>query len=531
MSDVRPKAWWVVQKFGKLRMKEPRDLNPRSKRKESFVCECGKEKLISTYDVTVGKTVSCSRCNEMDPVWWSGKKFGSLMMKDPETVSTGSHRKIDWSCSCGKVLSAVVKDVTSGSTVSCGRCNEMGPEWWAARRFGRLSLKGPRSLNIKTKRKELFLCSCGSETLHSVISVTSGAARSCGRCTVSIQDWFTRNKAHLAALRTPVPVGSMPNGGPWPMETISRVDRPFLALCPHCESEYRPRLSQIKRGHSLTCGCSAGMVSGPNVEIRDFVQSIGFDAELEFKLSGYRFDVHVKKCKTLIEFHGSRWHSSEEARSRDLKKKHLAEVYGYALIEVKESAWRKERGREKERIRNLLRSRRDVGHSHRCKGEIRARIEELDSIRDPGSRLSEYISSRKASLMEEMRTANDDMMSAVISSHHVMCAVKGMDPGEAFGNDPFVYYGLGLVGEAGELTGALLRVIRSGGSHEEKREAVEEELADCFIYSVILAYSTGIDLVRVVNEKARKVEARARAGYYGGPLRDEDHSENDDDED
>lgn len=168
-----------------------------------------------------------------------------------------------------------------------------------------------------------------------------------------------------------------------------------------------------------------------------------------------------------------------------------------------------------------LTSRKKIGSNHKCKSEIQAKIEELNELIASG--LPEDISSRLNrrinDLTQEMKTANEDIMSAAISSHHVMCAVKNMKPNEAFGNDPFIYYALGLVGEAGELTGALLRAIRNGDTPEGKKVAVESELADCIIYAVILAYTTGIDLVKIVNDKARIVESRARAGYYGPPLR------------
>jgi len=156
-----------------------------------------------------------------------------------------------------------------------------------------------------------------------------------------------------------------------------------------------------------------------------------------------------------------------------------------------------------------------------CKSEIVAKIQELELLLgiELPENVQEFVNSRISSLKNELNTADEDIMSAAISSHHVMCEAKNMGYNEAFGNDPFIYYALGLVGEAGELTGALLRAIRNKNNDTGKRAAVESELADCIIYAVILAYTTGIDLVRIVNEKARIVEARARAGYYGPPIK------------
>jgi len=160
----------------------------------------------------------------------------------------------------------------------------------------------------------------------------------------------------------------------------------------------------------------------------------------------------------------------------------------------------------------------------KTRNEILAKVEEIDSILSSvmSSDLREMLGARRSALIQELSSANEDVISAAISSHHVMCEMKNMRPDEAFGNDPFIYYGLGLAGEVGELTGALLRAMRNGGSYEDMKMAAESELADCMIYAIILAYSTGIDLTRLVNEKARIVELRARSGYYGSRLEKRD---------
>lgn len=520
-APIRDRSWWTVQKFGKLRIKDPNSVGTSSRKKKEFVCECGKSKSIIIRDVLVGKTSSCGRCGVMDSNWWSAKKFGSLLLKKPKELHIGSHAKELWTCDCGKEKPISVKDVTNGSVTSCGHCNEMGAGWWSEAIFGRLRLKDPRTLNKSTNKKAVFVCRCGNENLHSVQSVTSGRTSSCGKCSSSIVGWYKKHRIFLQSLKTPIPARSIPAGGPIQLDVVSRVDRPFRAICPHCDSQYMPRFSQIKAGKSLTCGCSSGMISRPNLEIRDLAIENGYEAELEFKLSGHRYDVRVKKCKTLIEFDGSRYHSSEKARRTDEKKESLAGLYGYNFLRVKESSWRKNKEAEKQRILSFLRSHESIGHDHRCKNEILARLEEIDSVRsmDIPLTIRDNLDARVELLRKELRSANEDIISAAVSSHHVMCSVKNMGPGEAFGTDPFVYYGLGLVGEAGELTGSLLRVIRSHGTQEEKKSAVESELADCIIYAVVLAYATGIDLVKQVNDKAKIVEARAKAGYYGPAIR------------
>ena len=521
-SVIKPNEWWAIQKFGKIRLKNPATISTGYRKKMEFVCECGNSKFIIVRDVTSGKTSSCGKCNEMPPEWWHTKTFGKLRLKQPKILSLGSSKKEVWICECGKNKPIIVKDVTNGKTTSCNNCHSMPPDWWAYRRFGRLRIKFPKQLHQGSRKKEIFVCVCGNEKRHVVYTVTSGLSRSCGHCSRKISEWYLKNRKTLATLKTPIPAGSIPLGGPIQLETVHRVDRPFLAICPHCGDKYRPRFSSIKSGKSLTCGCSAGMISRPSTEIHQFIVLNGFESELEYELSGYKYDVCVKPCKTLIEFQGSRYHSSAKQKERDQKKKALAEIYGYELIQIDEKLWNKKSTKDEVKINilSILMNRKGMGSGHKCKSEILAKIEELNDLIASGlpEDISTRVNQRVDDLMQKMKTANEDIMSAAISSHHVMCAIKNMKPNEAFGNDPFIYYALGLVGEAGELTGALLRAIRNGDTVEGKKTAVESELADCIIYAVILAYATGIDLVKIVNDKARIVEARARAGYYGGPI-------------
>ncbi len=278
--------------------------------------------------------------------WWAIQKFGKLRLKDPRDLQTDSIEETEWVCECGKSIITYIDDVVDGQEKDCGRCDVMSAEWWGSKRFGKLRCKNPYSLSTKSEIMVTWVCECGKPVNLIVKDVVSGTVESCGSC-----------------------------------------DPEFL--------------------------------------------------------------------------------------------------------------------------------------NNDCKSEIEARIEELEllSKSELPKEVQDVISSRISKLKEDLKTANEDIVSAAISSHHVMCKAKNMGYNDAFGNDPFIYYALGLVGEAGELTGALLRAIRNNDTNEGKRVAVESELADCIIYAVILAYTTGIDLTKIVNEKARIVEARAKAGYYGPPIK------------
>lgn len=167
------------------------------------------------------------------------------------------------------------------------------------------------------------------------------------------------------------------------------------------------------------------------------------------------------------------------------------------------------------------------------KSEIDARLDELrpflmevmehrKTFGDNGSfpqQLQDSLSNRMSALEDERGRALDDIFSAIVESHKILCHVKQMGEKEAYGQDPAFYYSAGVAGEAGELLNKMVKAFRNGGDATAGlRAAVVSELPDVVIYAFVLAYVLEIDLTRLVTEKASVVVKRAMEGYYGGPL-------------
>ena len=155
------------------------------------------------------------------------------------------------------------------------------------------------------------------------------------------------------------------------------------------------------------------------------------------------------------------------------------------------------------------------------KSEIRARIEELQKLKEEfwSSRTADVVEETIEKRLKELRTqlvaAEEDLSSSIIRSHKAICKVKQMDEKAAYGNDPAIYYTLGICGEAGEMANAIVKASRNGADREKILEAVKSELPDVIIYSYVLAYVLDIDLSKLVNEKIEIVIKRANDGYYG----------------
>jgi hypothetical protein len=155
---------------------------------------------------------------------------------------------------------------------------------------------------------------------------------------------------------------------------------------------------------------------------------------------------------------------------------------------------------------------------------VQARVDELDRLMNqiPDGGLPEtvrsYLLARKKELEDLGVQSQDPILTSVIRSHKAICAAKNMEEKAAYGQDPAVYYSLGICGEAGELANNVVKSLRNGWDRVRILEAVKGELPDVIIYSYILAYVLDIDLTKLVNEKVEIVIKRANAGYYGGEI-------------
>lgn len=163
--------------------------------------------------------------------------------------------------------------------------------------------------------------------------------------------------------------------------------------------------------------------------------------------------------------------------------------------------------------------------SHETKTELRARINELQSIiqqireEDGYQSISALLKDRIEQLSADEANAVQDIRSSVLDSHKAICSAKNMSEKEAYGNNPTLYYTLAIAGECGEMANSIVKNCRNGYNEESVINSIKSELPDVVIYSYILAYVMDIDLASLVAEKCQTVVKRAESGYYGGPLR------------
>jgi hypothetical protein len=344
------------RRFGSLRMKTPATVTAGSAKKVQWVCDCGGEVAARVFDV-VGRDRTCGHCRDMPIVQISGKKFGKLCLADAKGlahIAPESHRKLTWRCDCGRTTEAQARYVLQGTIGTCGRCNELSAESLAGKKFGRLQMRDPQIVKANSNKKVWWRCDCGREIFSKVFAVTRGKARSCGRCYLSCRLKWESGKDEIRKLRAPISPEQLPDWCPVALETISNASKPFRARCRLCSGEYYPRWSGIRLGKSLTCGCSTSRVSGGQNEVFAFIQSLGVEAELEHKVGNLTYDIWVPPKNLAIEFNGLKWHSRKDSRKRDAEKHANAAASGCDFIMIFEDEWTAGRSKMENLLRNRL---------------------------------------------------------------------------------------------------------------------------------------------------------------------------------
>jgi NTP pyrophosphatase (non-canonical NTP hydrolase) len=163
------------------------------------------------------------------------------------------------------------------------------------------------------------------------------------------------------------------------------------------------------------------------------------------------------------------------------------------------------------------------------KTEIHSRLNELEKLglvlsgtreKNWEQEVPYYLGERVKELETKLDKAPDDIFHAVLKSHKILCEIKKMAPKAAYGQNPGLYYGAGVAGEAGEMCNKIVKALRDGYDYELVRKAIISELPDVIIYAAVLAFCFDLDLTKLVSEKAEVVTQRAVDGYYGKELTD-----------
>lgn len=340
------------EKFGNfIYLGDTKFVSKGSKKRELFKCKCGNIKEFVIREILNGAK-SCKKCTTVS-LKTGDKYFDFIYLGHNIEISSGSYEKLKFQCKCGKIDFRALYAVISGRSKSCGKCHSIN--LIKGEKYHEFIYIGENiEITPGSKRKLLFQCRCGANKLIQLGGITRGDSRTCGSCFVKAGMWYENNKEMIRSIKCPAYVNDFPSGGLIPTHVVKNSIQPFEAICPLCSSKYYPALHSIKRGVSLTCGCSHNKISAYNQQIAKFINSLGLKSEFEFKLNGKFFDVAVPDKKLLIELHGLRWHSNRKTHMKDFRKFKEAIEAGFEVIAIFEDEWKLKRQIMENLIKNRL---------------------------------------------------------------------------------------------------------------------------------------------------------------------------------
>jgi len=374
----KSKEYWLSQKWGKVKIDPtqllPNEWGPSSGRKIIYLCDCGK-----TIKANMCRTLqSCGKCSFLPKEHWLSLKYGELsLISDqelPDEWGPNSNYRFEYLCSCGKTTKTMFENVSTGHSVSCGKCPAKPLSWWLEQKWGKLRMDSSQELlgqaAPKTNIKLWFLCDCGNKTHALISNVTTGRTKSCDKCNYKPKEyWLAQRWDKLIidpnqilpdewGLQSEIKVRCICDCGTirnfifyyinngttnscgqcswmskehwlkqkWGKLVIdinqklldnwgSSVDYLLKFNC-DCGGNIILPFGRVNRGSTKSCGClriGQNEFSAEN-EIRKFVMSLASDTfSTSYKIPNSRktYDVYVPSKKLAIEFHGLIWHGEK----------------------------------------------------------------------------------------------------------------------------------------------------------------------------------------------------------------------------
>ena len=362
---IQSKDSWLSQSWGELRLdpnqKLPNEWGHGSHIRLSFLCKCGRSTKHIMNDV--GRCTTCGKCSFKSKSHWLTQEWGGIKLgpeqRLPDEWGLRSGMKFSFVCHCKRNFLSRMCNVTNGNTTSCGKCSFLPKSYWAAQKWGSLTLdKGqplPDEWSPNSTKKFVFVCDCGTPVSLRMNSVTTVNSVSCGKCKYkSREHWLTQKWGKL----TLSPNQELPE------EWGPGLEKNFVFVC-DCGQTTAPSMSDVSRHDdkgTLSCGCINPGKSrfSAAYEVFDFVKTIASDAEFSYWFEtpdGERreYDIYVPSKKLAIEYHGLHWHSEKfEGRKRDRDKFLLSGKKGVRLIQIYSDEWRCKREIVKAHIEEIL---------------------------------------------------------------------------------------------------------------------------------------------------------------------------------
>ena len=262
-------------------------------------------------------------------------QFGKLKLITPISKISKFSQKVKVVCECGNRTEIIYRNLAIGNTKSCGKCELFLFQKKKVTKFNHLELLTPINSLSSLGQNAKFKCKCGTITNQKLYNVIIGHTKSCGKCYNSIyQSWENSTKK----FQFPIPPGLI-FGIIYHSNIIINHNTRLDSFCPICGNKWTPLFKDVRRGVSLSCGCSYHRISTQQEQISKIIHKHGILVYLERSIGKLKYDIVVPSHKFCIEFHGLTWHSKPGKKQEDKQKYKNAIQNGYTMMVIYEDEW------------------------------------------------------------------------------------------------------------------------------------------------------------------------------------------------
>ena len=298
------------------------------------------------------------------PYMMSDWNFSKNIDIKPETIATGSNKKVWWKCSaCGYEW---FQCPNVRKTCGCTKCNhakgrksymaqKLAKEGSLANQYPQLMAEwdftknniDPNAILSKKNVKVWWKCKdCGHEWQSSLQSRTRIKSTGCPIC----RDKKAREHQRKNLLEIN---GSLVESHPQILKewdyTKNTVDphcityqysKPVHWICGYGHEWLKPVNSRIRR--NLNCPiCAKQHGTSFSEQILFYYISKEVTAESRYLINGFEIDIYIPSLKVGIEYDGMFFHSSKRSQEKEIKKNTFCQDNCIRLIRVKESDFEK----------------------------------------------------------------------------------------------------------------------------------------------------------------------------------------------
>src|SRR5580704_2538502 len=156
------------------------DIGSGSNKKLQFKCKCGKTTFHDIYAITRGFTTTCGKCNLIH-LEYGDFYFDFMYVGKPIDVTTKSNKKLPFKCRCGIIKDIDITGITKRVIKTCTQSNlirlEMNHVYNGFKYVG---------LDVSVKpggsKKLSFACKCGRIGKYLIGYILNEKSKTCGKC-------------------------------------------------------------------------------------------------------------------------------------------------------------------------------------------------------------------------------------------------------------------------------------------------------------------------------------------------------------